>query len=678
MPTLTAPRPDTGAVEPTVAVRSGSPFTQQLAWLIPAGMVLALWLAVIPAQGGYFPRTWYPLALGAVLLLAGLRIAGRAPLPAHVLPRVALGLLAALVAWAFLSIAWAGSPGAAWAAADKLVLVLAMAAILSVIPWTGRALATVLGIWALGVAALCAGRLVTWLGASDLLRFFEPASLRMNDPLGYPNATAALPAMAMLAALTVASLREIPAWARAAALPVTVFLAEFALFAQSRGALGGVVVAALVLVAFSAQRLRLLLRLAVVLALAAPAAGPILDVGHAAVAGRDIAAPLDHAAKLIAVTVVLAAAIGALLAFADARVRISRGTARAGRVAAVVLVLVAGVGLTTAYGGRARTWVHDTWVQRSNLDAGKSRLLSLNFEERPDYARVALELFRAHPVAGVGAGNFGREYDARRRYDKHSRYAHDLWLRILSEQGLVGLVLFLGMLGAIVGGLVVRRRTLGPLERTVAAGCLAVGAYLLAHGSLDWLEEYPALAMPAAALPFAALALFTPRGRQGRPRRLTSVAGAVALGAVIASLVPAWMAVRFLDRAGSERAANPTAAFADMRRAGSWNPLSPDPEIAEGALALSLGDPTRARLAFRRAIDRELNWFSYLQLALVEGGQRHWGQADTLLDQASALSANDRVIAVARKVVGARHQVDPEAINGTVFDSPLFRSGKMP
>src|SRR3954469_3211940 len=182
MPTLTAerrdiPGPDSGAAPPP---RAG--LVAHLPWLLPGALVVAVWLAVIPAQGGYFPRTWYPVALGAVLLLTGLYAAGRAPLPAHVLPRVALGLLGGLVLWAYLSIAWAGSPGAAWAAANKLVIVLAMAAIMVVIPWTGRALATVLGVWALGVALLCAGRLVTWLGAADLLRFFEPASVRMNDP----------------------------------------------------------------------------------------------------------------------------------------------------------------------------------------------------------------------------------------------------------------------------------------------------------------------------------------------------------------------------------------------------------------------------------------------------------------------------------------------------------------
>ena len=51
------------------------------------------------------------------------------------------------------------------------------------------------GLWALGVAALCAGRLITWLGARDVLTFFSPDG-RLFDPMGYPNATAALPARA--------------------------------------------------------------------------------------------------------------------------------------------------------------------------------------------------------------------------------------------------------------------------------------------------------------------------------------------------------------------------------------------------------------------------------------------------------------------------------------------------
>src|SRR5206468_6720463 len=115
----------------------------------------------------------------------------------------------------------------------------------------------------LGVGLFCASRLITWLRAEDLLTFVEPASGRIDDPLGYPNASAALPVMGMLGALLLSSLREAPAAVRAAALPVAVFLAEFSLFSQSRGAVVGGILALAVMFALAGDRGRLAVRLAV-------------------------------------------------------------------------------------------------------------------------------------------------------------------------------------------------------------------------------------------------------------------------------------------------------------------------------------------------------------------------------------------------------------------------------
>lgn len=655
-----------------------------VAHLAPCALIVGLWLTVIPPSGGYFPRSWYPAALTSVLFFCVLRFATRSTFAPGRPLRVALVLFAALVGWAFASILWAGSPGAAWEAANKLILVLAIAGIMSQVAWTPRTLALVLGGWSLGVALLCAGRMITWLGADDLSRFFEPASDRMSDPLGYPNATAALPAMAMVPALLLASLREVPAWARAAALPVAVFLGEFALFAQSRGALAGGLVALVVLVALAGERLRILVRLGAVLLLAAPAVRPVLGVGNAALDLRSPVGPLHDAAPVVLATVLGAALAGALLAFADERLRVSRRTARGGAAVAAAVLALGAAGAGVAYGGVVRDWVGQAWSSGTAPSGKTSRLLSLAPEERPDYARVAVKLFRENPVAGVGAGNFGREYDARRHFEKHSRYAHDIWLRVLSEHGIVGIVLFGGILGALLTGVFVRRRTQGPYERSLVAGCVAVGAYFLAHGSLDWLEEFPALAMPAVGLPFAALALGARAPRAARPpgapwrRQLATVGAGAALGAVLVSLIPAWLAVRYLDRGNSERALNPAAAFRDYDRSAALNTLAPDARVAEGALAVGLGQKARARTAFTRALEREPNWFSYLQLAILDAGDGHFDSASTLLAKASALDAKDPVIAAARSKISHREKVDPGQLNEKAMASPLFRRSRMP
>jgi tetratricopeptide (TPR) repeat protein len=657
---------------------------QLAARLAPCALLVCLWLAVIPPSGGYFPRTWYPAAASILLFFYVFRFTARAKVAEGRPLRVALVLFAVLVGWAFLSIAWADSPGSAWEAANKLVLVLGLAGTVALVAWTPGTLALLLGAWSVGVALLCAGRLITWLGASDLSAFFEPASARMSDPLGYPNATAALPAMALVPAVLLASLRQVPAWARAAMLPVAVFLVEFALFAQSRGAVGGALVAVLVLVALAGDRLRILVRLAVVLALAAPAARPVLDVGNAEFDGRSPVGPLHDAAPVIAVTVALAAVAGVVLAVLDGRLRVPRRVARGAATVAVAAAVVAAAAAGVAYGGAVRTWASEAWSTGHAPSGTQSRLLSLAPEERPDYARVALDAFADHPVAGIGAGNFGRVYDANRRFEKHSRYTHDIWLRILAEHGVVGIALFLGILAAMVTGLLVRRRSQSAYERSLVAGCFAVGAYFLAHGSLDWLEEFPALAMPAVGLPFAALALGAHRGRTGAGPapvwrgRLATVGHGAALGAVLVSLVPAWLAVRYLDRARHERASNTAAAFRDIDRAGSLNRLSVDAPVAEGALALGLGQRARARAAFERANVREPNWFSYLQLSLLDAGAGRFDTAGRLLGRAAELDAQDPVIAEARARFSRHERVDPGKLNEKAMESPLFRRSQMP
>jgi hypothetical protein len=610
-------------------------------------------------------------------------------MPADSTARVVLGLFAALVAWSFLSIAWAGSPGSAWEAANKLLLVLAATATIALIPWTRETLTFVLGAWSLGIALYCASRLVTWLGARDFLAFIEPASGRIDDPLGYPNASAALPIMGMLVAALLSSLRDAPAAVRAAALPVAVFLAEFSLFSQSRGAVVGGVLALAVLFTLAGDRGRLAVRLAVGGLLIAPAIGPVLAVGNAVLDVRPAAGPLDHAATWIAVTVAAAAVAGVALAALDARVRPSPRASRAAGIAVTALLAVGLLGAAVAYGGRVSDYVRTAW-KAGTAPSGENRLLSLAPEERPDYARVSLDLFTEHPLEGAGVGNFGREYDARRHFEKHSRYAHDIWLRALGEVGAVGFLLLAGLIVTLAAGILSRRRRHGPHERSLVAACVAVGVYFLAHGSLDWLDEYPALILPAVGLPFAALTLHRPgrRRRGGRPTpsaqrspwpaRLAAAAVGVAVVAALASLLPAWVAVRYQERARSDWTAAPAAAFEDLRRAGQLNRLSIDPLIAEGALAVQVGQIGRARSAFRRALGREQHWYPYLELGILEARAGRFPAARRLLARAAALDALDPVIAYARERIDHGRAVDPAGLTRQALDNPLFRPVQMP
>jgi O-Antigen ligase len=658
--------------------------------LVACVLLLVLWLAMLPPSGAYFARDWYPAALGSVLIFGVTVLARRTAVPRPRGARVALGIFAGLVAWAFLSIGWAGSPGDAWEAANKLVLPLAVAWTVALVPWTRETVALLLGAWSLGVAVFCATRLGTWLGAESLARWLDPSSQRINDPLGYPNASAALPAMALVPAIALSSIRALPAVVRALALPVAVFLAEFAVLPQSRGALVGAAAAIAVLVAVSGDRVRLVVRLLVIAALVAPAVGPLLDVGDAAIDDRPAEGLLDDAARTMAITVALAAVAGAVLAALDRLYHVPRRVERAFALAGIAVVVAGGAGVLVLERDRVADVVDSAWTPGQGPE-GESRLLSVASHERPDYARVAADLFVEQPLRGVGAGNFGREYDARRRFEKHSRYAHNLGLRAISELGAVGALLLLALIGALGAGALATWRRLPRAERTLIAACLATGTYFLVHACFDWVEEFPALAAPAAGLGFAAVALaarsIPPRRARVRvpapapspwsQRLVLAGSGLLAL-AVVMSLVPPYVAVRYTDRARERWTAAPAAAFADLERAADADPLSIDALVLEGALAQQLDQPARARSAFVRVLERERHWYAFVQLALLDAQAGRFSDADRNLASAAALSAEDPLVSAVKRRVERRERVDPDAVNSRARDSALFRQPGLP
>src|SRR5204862_413341 len=77
-----------------------------------------------------------------------------------------------------------------------------------------------------------------------------------------------------------------------------------------------------------------------------------------------------------------------------------------------------------------------------------SRLIS-GAGTRYDYWRIAWHSFTAHPLAGVGAGNYDRPYFQQRATTEDVRQPHSIELQALSELGLVGALLLLGFLTAL-------------------------------------------------------------------------------------------------------------------------------------------------------------------------------------------------------------------------------------
>jgi hypothetical protein len=104
--------------------------------------------------------------------------------------------------------------------------------------------------------------------------------------------------------------------------------------------------------------------------------------------------------------------------------------------------------------------------------------------------RVATDTFAAHPLLGTGSGTFQLSWEQRRDTAFNVHDAHSLYLEVLSEMGVPGLVLLLVTLGSVlVAGL---RRLRGP-ERHVHAAVVAAGVALMIHAGVDWDWEMPAV-----------------------------------------------------------------------------------------------------------------------------------------------------------------------------------------
>jgi tetratricopeptide (TPR) repeat protein len=249
------------------------------------------------------------------------------------------------------------------------------------------------------------------------------------------------------------------------------------------------------------------------------------------------------------------------------------------------------------------------------------------------------------------------------------------------------LALLLAFGVAVAVGLLRGLRSATLPERGVIAAAAGVAAYFLAHGSFDWVEAYPVLAGPAFAMLFVALrvrsrtgaAERTPTGGEERTRRsvripvpLMAVAGTVAALAAAWSLLIPWLSVRYQERAVKVWRTDAAAAYRDLDRAASIDPLTVGPMLAKGIIAVERGELRRARAAFDDALAREDDWIAHYELALLDAAAGDRGAAMRQLVRAERLNPKDRLIPAAREEIRSAGRIDPRELTRRLFESPLF------
>ena len=647
---------------------------------IPALATLALFIVWSTSQAGYPVTHWVPGALVVLALLGialgaiGLHV-GDIPLPV----RIALGCLAGYTALSYLSILWAGVPGDAWEGANRTLLYLLVFALFACWRQQASSAALLLAAWTLAIIGLAVFVVLHLDGASSTsLQSLLPEA-RLVYPNGYANADAAQWMMAFWPALLLTRSGRLPSVLRGLLAGGAVLLAELALLSLSRGALYATPVMLVLVFALLPGRARTFAVLVPVIAGIAFATPAVLRVSDHLQKGQVVPATL-HAAiatvlaasVAVGLLVVLVASIESRRVFSEVSIGRMRRGVRAVAIATLVAVLVGGwVAAGDPVARVQHAW--DTFKSPQGYAANTSgnRLIGGLGSQRYDVYRVALDEFRAHPLIGIGADNFAEQYLAHGRSEVTPHYPHSVELRTLTETGLVGALLAIVGLGAALVAAVRAQRSADPLARAVVAAALAGYAYWIVHGSFDWFWEFAGLGAPAFAMLGLACAL-TPREPQKPGARHIGRLG-IALGAVVAlvaavSLTAPWLSQMQVQSAARIWTKSPQTAYSRLNEAARLNPLSDEPYLVAGSIALRFGDLAYADHEFALALGRTPgDAYAALERGAIASAEGDRRVALALLERAGRLNPRDPLTRQALQLAREGKRVSIEELNRAIL-----------
>jgi len=526
--------------------------------------------------GSIAAHDWLPYAIGCTLLLAALLLSSAALRPAP-LALAGLAALLALAAWAALSLVWSPVPELA---RDEALLTALYAVVLAIPLVTLRTEGERLGATAIVAGALTILAVAT---ALDLRLATHPDELyfggRLDSPVTYPNATAALFLVGFWPAIGLAARRALPPVLRGLALGSATALLAAWLLAQSKGGVMALAVSAAVFFAVSDKRLRAAVPALVAALLVGPAERPLTAPFRASSSG--LVGSIRHAGTITLALATLAFLLGLAYAVADRRIDLSPRVDRAAGRVALAALAVAAVGALAGFFvtvDSPGSFFHREWVSFKHLpkkETGSTHLLTIG-SNRYDFWRVALHEFEHHPLAGIGSRGFAAAYLRERRSLENPARAHSIEFDALSETGIVGFALLAMGIGFPLA-LVARRARRSLLDASLLGACV----YWLAHASVDWIWT-----IPANGLPFFLLLGIGAAGGGARgllPARAAIPAGAAAVVLAALAFAPPWLSTRFDDRAYNE--ASPAKVLGDLRWARRLDPLSTEPYLTQADLS---------------------------------------------------------------------------------------------
>lgn len=648
--------------------------------LLVVAMATIVWIS--PDEGGFHGTTFLP----ATILLLTLLLVGLLAMPAPRLTRpqwVTIGLLVGYAAWSYLSILWADQQGLAWDGANRTVMYAVVFALFVLWPTSGRTGAALAAAYALGIAGVGLVELIRASGADSPTEFFAQA--RLSEPTGYANANVALWMSAFWPVILLAGRREVPAALRGLLLSSAGLLTALSILGQSRAWVVVLPLMLLLAVVLVPGRGRTIGALALLAAPIAAISGPLLavyeDLHHPASHPNPLSGVLVATLIMCAILALAGTVWGLLDRGVPLRSRLRPQLSTAMVVAFLVLCSGGLIAFTVARGNPVTkaTAAWNEFKKGGDEPTFRSaRLGRLGGTNRYDFWRVAWRSFTEHPLLGVGVDNFGRQYLLHGDSPETPAYPHSVELRTLSETGLIG---FLSLAGALTAALVAACRRLrqadGIVAITAATG-IVVFVYFIAHGSLDWFWEFPALGAPA----FALLGMATVVG-VGLPSpfpialtRVRAAAGGLVFAVLAAVLAVPWLAERDLRGAREIASSNPSAALVKLDRAADLNPLSPSADETAGVIERREGSLRGAEDRFRKVLEIDPgNPFAYLQLALIASVRDSHTQALRLIRQARALNPRDQVTRKVQRRLEAGLAVNPAAVDRWIIRNVEERTG---
>jgi O-antigen ligase len=455
---------------------------------------------------------------------------------------------------------------------------------------------------------------------------------RLNSPLGYINGEGCLFAMGLWPFIALAESRRGLLAGPAAAMAT--LLASLALLSQSRGtalAILGSLIIVLALVPGRTRRVYALLVVGAGVALAGPDLLHVYSHAH----GGPVSLASAHAAGRAALLAALAVGLAWGFATAGSGVLASRAdgprlAALASWLLAVPVLVVLAVGLASTH--RIGHEIDSQWNAFVHLGepadsrtptaaSSNSRLLS-GAGNRYDYWRIAWGVWKGHPVAGVGAGNFSRPYFQQRTTTEDVDQPHSLELQALSDLGLVGALLLACFITGVFWGAVRMRNGArrAPLRRALMTAGLGIFTAWLVQTSVDWMHLLPGLTAIALA---GAAVLVWPRTRPARAAhgarsRSAGVQAAIALGVSLvvialiatgASLTRQGLADIYRSSAQSELTSNPAAALSDANRSLDIDADATGTYYLKAAALARFDQASAAERSLLEALAREPNNF---------------------------------------------------------------------